>query len=133
MDFGTAIDKQNLQSAEGITATVDSFFQILREASVRLRQLQIDHDKQVVQNEQLKEDLQQQQNMIEANEQYYYQKIQVIEGHCQQREQLLNQLQEEMKKELEENQHLAQERQNKESVLSGASGASDHAVQDRTR
>lgn len=51
MDFGNAIDKQNLQSAEGIKATVDSFFQILREASVQLRQLQIDHDKQVVQNE----------------------------------------------------------------------------------
>lgn len=47
---------------------MDSFFQILREASVRLRQLQLDHDKQVVQNEQLKEDLQQQQNLIEANE-----------------------------------------------------------------
>lgn len=65
---------------------MDSFFQILREASVRLRQLQIDHDKQVVQNEQLKEDIQQQQNLIEANEQYYYQKIQIIEAQCQQRE-----------------------------------------------
>ena len=85
---------------------MDSFFQILREASVQLRQLQIDHDKQVVQNEQLKEDIQQQQNLIEANEQYYYQKIQIIEAQCQQREQLLNQLQEEMKNEMEENQHL---------------------------
>lgn len=65
---------------------MESFFQILREASVRLRGLQIDHDKQVVQNEQLKEDIQQQQNLIEANEQYYYQKIQIIEAQCQQRE-----------------------------------------------
>ena len=71
-----------MQSAEGIKATVDSFFQILREASVQLRQLQIDHDKQVVHNEQLKEDIQQQQNLIEANEQYYYQKIQIIEAQC---------------------------------------------------
>ena len=128
MDFGSALDKQNLQSFEGIKATIDSFFQILREASVQLRQLQIDHDKQVVTNEQLKEDLQNQQNLIEANEQYYYQKIQNIEAQCQQREQLLNQLQEEMKNEVEDAQHY-QKRPNGESIVSD-SNTSDHA-QDR--
>jgi len=129
MDFGSALDKQNLQSFEGIKATIDSFFQILREASVQLRQLQIDHDKQVVTNEQLKEDLQNQQNLIEANEQYYYQKIQNIEAQCQQREQLLNQLQEEMKNEVEDAQHY-QKRPNSESIVSANSNTSDHA-QDR--
>jgi hypothetical protein len=44
MDFGE-FDKQNLQSAEGITATVESFFQILREASTKLRERQNQHDK----------------------------------------------------------------------------------------
>lgn len=102
--------------------------------------MQIDHDKQVVTNEQLKEDLQNQQNLIEANEQYYYQKIQNIEAQCQQREQLLNQLQEEMKNEMEDAQHY-QKRPNSESIVSANSNAGgdagDHAqermIQERNR
>lgn len=45
MEFGQSLGKQNLSSPEGVKALIDCFFQVLREASVQLRQLQIEHEK----------------------------------------------------------------------------------------
>ena len=83
MDFAGSLGKQNLQSPEGVKALIDSFFQILHEASVQLRQLQIEHEKEVCAFEQLKEDYQQQSAILEANEKYFHAKMQNIENEFQ--------------------------------------------------
>ena len=97
MDFSGSLQKQNLQSAEGIKALVDSFFGILQEASVQLRELQIEHEKQVCNFEQLKEEHENQQNILEANEKYFQVKMQSIEDEYASKEALLTQLIEEAK------------------------------------
>lgn len=71
MEIGRSLGKQNLSSPEGVKAVIDSFFQVLKEASVQLRQLEVDLQKQVCEMEQLKEENHEQQRLLEANEKYF--------------------------------------------------------------
>lgn len=45
VEFTGSLGKQNLSSPEGVKALVDSFFQILREASERMRELEVGYEK----------------------------------------------------------------------------------------
>ena len=95
MAFASSLGKQNLQSKEGVKALVDCFFEILREASVQLRVTQLDYDKLFQSFEQLKEDHNEQEKILEANERYFQAKMQNIEDEFMRKESQLNQLIEE--------------------------------------
>ena len=66
MEFMGSLGQQNLTSQEGIKALVDSFFQILQEASAQLRQVQCTLEKEMFAHEMLKEDHQNHLKILEA-------------------------------------------------------------------
>mmetsp|Transcript_22050 Transcript_22050/g.34208 ORF Transcript_22050/g.34208 Transcript_22050/m.34208 type:complete len:218 (-) Transcript_22050:2231-2884(-) len=69
------LSKQNLSSAEGIKALMDSFFYVLREVSVQLRE--INNSLEIKKNDlaQLQVDFRQVQQQKEVSEKYYEEKI----------------------------------------------------------
>lgn len=75
----------------------------MQEASVQLRQLQLDHDKQVCEYDSLKQENEEKQRLMEANECYFQAKMQNIENEFHLKEMQLNQLLEEARMEMEEN------------------------------
>ena len=91
MEFMGSLGQQNLTSLEGVKAIVDSFFQILQEASAQMRQLQVDHEKEICSHEQLKEQYQDQVKIMEASEKYFQAKIQNIENEIHEKEQMMTQ------------------------------------------
>ena len=61
---------------------IDSFFHILQEATMELRQARIEHEKEIILSGDLREELAQLKNQTEVNEKFFQQQIKNLENEC---------------------------------------------------